>query len=191
MVMCVVKRLWSTSLEVSNIWVTTFLCCGNYRNDFLRCLENPETSYNFSKATALRFAGQICWVKPWQAWGNISINLGKQFDNLTAWNSVSSSNSSYSPRAHLRAFNLPNGSAVLLVKSWTVTFRDCFLFACVCNLISCNNIVLSSHITTGVTLTSCLKKNLVVSCAWRLKDFQFGQVSVFILISSCYLKLNE
>lgn len=152
MVMCVVKWLSSTSLQVTN------LCCGNYQNSFLRCWENPETSYNFSKATALRFASQACWVKPQQAQGKISINLGKQIDNLTVWNSVSSSSSSYSPRAHSRAFNLPNGSAVLLVKSWAVTFRDCFLFACVCNLISCNNIVLGSHITTGVTLTSCLKK---------------------------------
>lgn len=83
------------------------------------------------------------------------------------------------PQSSLESIQPPEWVSCASCQIPTVTFGDCFLFAYVCNLISCNNIVLSSHITTGVTLTSGLKKNhLVDSCAWCLKDFQFGQVTL-------------
>jgi len=53
-VACVVFHLTGSFKYLSNY---RFLCGGNYQNNFLRCLEDPEASYNFSKATAVRFAG--------------------------------------------------------------------------------------------------------------------------------------
>lgn len=85
------------------------------------------------------------------------------------------------PQSSLESSQPPEWVSCASCQTPAVTFRDCFLFACVCNLISCNNIVLGSHITTGVTLTSCLKKNTLlipVLDVWKISSL--GRLAVYI-----------
>lgn len=117
-----------------------------------------------SKATALRFAGQMHLVNHSKHKMRQALTWANKWTTKLCGTWCPAANFKYSPQACCRSFNFPNRSAVLLVKSRAVTFRDCFLFACVCNLISCNNIVLSSHITTGTTLTSCLRNPCCFLC---------------------------